>query len=444
MTNRETLPAKEVRTVLGRHILTDAFKTVIDLEKSHGSWIVDAVSGKEYLDLFSMFATMTVGYNHPFLLKNKDRLANAAVNKPTLSDMYTIEYAEFMGTFDEVGIPDYLPYAFFIEGGTLAVENAMKTAFDWKVQKNLDAGRGEKGSQVIHFERCFHGRSGYTLSMTDSYDTRKTRYFPKFHWPRVTHPHLRFPVTEAVIKEVEKLEQQAIAEIKKAIYENPHDIAAIIIEPIQGEGGDNHIRPEFTRQLRAICDEEDIILIYDEVQTGVGITGAFWCHEHFGEDSRPDILAFGKKTQVCGILASRRLDEVPENVFNEASRINSTWGGNLVDMVRFNLILQIVRNEGLVNKAGTQGEYLLTKIQGLAEEFPGFVTNPRGRGLFAAIDLPSQTERSNVRSALYENGIIMLGCGERSLRFRPHLNITQEEIDLAYDLLHKSIKSCLA
>ncbi len=434
----------DVRKVIGRHAITDGFQAIVDLEKSHGSWIVDAVTGKEYLDLFAMFASMTVGFNHTTLISNKDRLLTAAITKPTLSDIYAREEAEFVAVFEEIGIPEYLPYAFFIEGGALAIENALKTAFDWKVRKNLAANRGEKGQQVIHFQYCFHGRTGYTMSMMDPSDLRKIMYYPKFDWPRITMPRLRFPISDTVIKEVEELEQKALAEIRQAIHDNPDDIAAILIEPIQGEGGDNHIRPEFAVNLREICDEEDIIFIYDEVQTGAGITGAFWAHEHFGEKARPDILAFGKKTQVCGILAGKRMEEIENHVFTESNRLNSTWGGNLVDMVRFSIILEIIRDENLVERAQKQGAYFLTKLEALAEEFPGFVTNARGKGLYLAFDLPSGTERGAVLSALYENGAIVIGCGDRTVRFRPHLTIAREEIDLAYDLLVKSVRSCLA
>lgn len=439
-----TIATKDVRQVLGRHILTDGFDAVIDLEKSHGVWLHDGVSGKEYLDLFTMFASMSIGYNHPRMLANKDRFASVAINKPTLSDIYTREYAEFVNTFDQVGIPDYLPYAFFIEGGGLAVENALKAAFDWKVKKNLAAGNGKKGSQVIHFRHCFHGRTGYTMSLTDSPDHRKTMYYPKFNWPRVTFPALSFPVTTATTRDVETLEKQALYEIKQAIADHPSDIAALIVEPIQGEGGDNHCRPEFAQALRQVCDEEDIILIYDEVQTGVGITGTFWAHEQFGPDGHPDIIAFGKKSQVCGVLAGKRLDEVDKNVFHESSRINSTWGGNLVDMLRFALVMEVILEENLLNAAKQQGNYLVGKVNDLAEEFPGFVTNPRGRGLFAAFDLPSGTERDAVLSAIYSNGAIILGCGDRTVRFRPALNITRGEIDTAYEIITQSVRSCLA
>ncbi len=433
-----------VHEILGRHLLTDGYDIVIDLARSHGSWIVDASSGREYLDLFSMFASMTVGYNHPYLLQNQDKLAAAAIQKPTLSDIYTGQYADFVATFGGFGIPDYLPHAFFIEGGGLAVENALKAAFDWKVRKNIAAGKGERGSRIVHFRNCFHGRTGYTMSLTDSHDVRKTLYFPKFEWPRVTHPTLKFPDTDDNEAEVAALEAQSLAEIKRALADHPDDIAALIIEPIQGEGGDNHIRPEFARQLRALCDEAEMLLIHDEVQTGVGITGAFWAHEHFGPDARPDIIAFGKKSQVCGILAGPRLDEVQPNVFNESGRLNSTFGGSLVDMVRFDLILQIMQEENLIAQVQETGAYLLTALDGLMGEFPGFVTNGRGQGLFAAFDLPSTTERDAVNAAILDNGALMLSSGERSVRFRPHLNISRQEIDTALEIITTAVRSCLA
>ena len=434
----------DVRQSLAKHILADGYDIIIDLEKSHGSWIVDANSGREYLDLFSMFASMTVGYNHPFMVAHQDRLAHAALHKPTLSDIYTREYAEFLDTFAEIGIPDYLPHAFFIEGGGLAVENSLKAAFDWKVRKNIAAGKGERGSRIVHFKGCFHGRTGYTMSLTDSPDPRKTLYYPQFDWPRITHPTVQFPQDDSSIEAAQALEAQAIGEIKSALHAAPDDIAAIIIEPIQGEGGDNHIRPEFARQLRELCDEQELLLIYDEVQTGVGITGKFWAHELFGEEARPDVISFGKKTQVCGMLAGPRLDEVEHNVFQESGRINSTFGGNLADMVRFDLILQILRDENILEQVQSSGEVLISQLHGLAEEFPGFVTHPRGAGLFAAFDLPSSTERDAAISKIMENGLIIMGCGPRSIRFRPHLNITAAELDTAMEIITRSIRSCLA
>ena len=213
----------------------------------------------------------------------------------------------------------------------------------------------ERGKQVIHFSRCFHGRTGYTLSMTNT-EPVKTDLFPKFHWPRVHNPAVTFPLTEERLEQVRREEELSLNQIKDAFRQNVDDIAAIIIEPIQGEGGDNHFRPEFFRALRQLADENEAMLIMDEVQTGIGMTGKMWAHQHFVE---PDMIAFGKKTQVCGFLCGRRIEEVTDNVFAVSSRLNSTWGGNLVDMVRAGRYLEIIEEDNLVENARVMGEHLL-------------------------------------------------------------------------------------
>jgi len=436
-----SVDSKQVRTTLGKHILADGYEPVMDLEKSHGSWLVDERDGTEYLDMFSMFASGAVGYNHPDIEAQKERLTLAALYKPTLSDIYNVFYAEFLETFSRIAIPEYLPHTFFIEGGALGVENALKVAFDWKVRKNMAAGKGEKGSKVIHFKQAFHGRTGYTLSLTNTTDPRKTMYFPKFDWPRIDIPKLSFPITDIVLQEVEKNEQLAVDQIKTALTNNQDDVAALIIEPIQGEGGDNHFRDDFFVALRQLCDENEMLFILDEVQTGIGITGKWWAHQHFSV--KPDIISFGKKTQVCGLLAGRRVEEVKNHVFSESSRINSTFGGNLVDMVRFQIILEIIEQEKLLENAKTMGEFLLGEMRNLAEEFPAYVTNPRGLGLFAAFDLPSQTERDKVIAGLLKNKLLMLPSGDNAIRFRPHLNVAREDLTTALEIINSTIKATL-
>ena len=433
------IDARNVHATIGKHMLADGMDQVIDLKKSHGSWLVDAQDGKEYLDLFSMFASMPVGYNHPTLLENRERIADAALNKPTNSDIYSTQMAEFVDTIGRIAQPDYLPYSFFVEGGALGVENALKTAFDWKVRKNLAAGKDKKGSKVIHFRECFHGRTGYTMSLTDSPDPRKKLYFPQFEWPRINNPKLHFPLTDEVLEHILKAEATAINQIKSAVAENPDDIASLIIEPIQGEGGDNHFRGEFLQELRALADEHEFMLIYDEVQTGVGITGKMWAHQLFNSSPRPDIICFGKKTQICGIFAGKRVDEVENNVFHESSRLNSTWGGNIVDMVRISLYLEIMEKEDLVNQAATNGDYLLAKLHDIQADFDGVVHNARGRGLFAAFDLLDGSTRDTLANLIISEGALILGSGKKSIRFRPHLNITREEIDLADEIIRRAL-----
>jgi len=430
----------KVRDRIGRYMLADGMEHVIDLEKSHGSWLVDARNNKEYLDLFSMFASMSVGYNHPYVLENKDRLTDASLNKPTNSDVYSTQMAEFVETMGSMAQPEYLPYAFYVSGGALAVENALKTAFDWKVRKNLANGKNEGGSKIIHFQESFHGRTGYTLSLTDSPDSRKTDYFPKFEWPRIINPKLEFPSTDEVIQIVKEKEAKAVDQIERAMKEYPDEIAGLIIEPIQGEGGDNHFRESFFRQLRELANEHEFLLIYDEVQSGGGITGKMWAHQHYGDDCQPDIISFGKKTQVCGIFASNRLNEVEGHVFEESSRLNSTWGGNLVDMVRFTIYLEIIERENLLDQVKENGAYLKLGLESLQKNYPETVFNVRNRGLFGAFDLKSGEERDKSIELIAKEGAIMLGCGTKSIRFRPHLNVSRTEIDQGIDMINQALK----
>ena len=442
---------QEAKNNIGKRILADGMDQIIDLNKSHGSWLVDSRDEKQYLDLFSMFASLSVGYNHPYLLENKDRLMSSALNKPTNSDVYSMEMAAFVDTMGRIAQPQYLPYAFYIEGGGLAVENALKTAFDWKVRKNLSKGIKNKGSQIIHFKECFHGRTGYTMSLTDSPDPRKTLYFPKFDWPRIDNPKINFPLNDENLEDVINKENIALEQIKDAIRNNPDDIAGLIIEPIQGEGGDNHFRCEFFKELRNLANEEEFLLIYDEVQTGVGITGNMWAHQSFTPHSckcdcedastAPDIISFGKKTQVCGIFASKRLDEVEGHVFHESSRLNSTWGGSLVDMVRFTIYLEIIEKENLVQNANDMGNHLSKCLNDLQANHPNIVSNVRNKGLFGAFDLNDGEQRDSLVGAILNEGAMMLGCGTKSIRFRPHLNITEQEMNDGFSMIDKAISN---
>src|ERR1700742_4336871 len=146
--------------------------------------------------------------------------------------------------------------------------------------------------------------------------------------------------------------------------------------------------------MRQLCDEHDALLIFDEVQTGCGMTGTPWAYQQF--DVVPDVVAFGKKPQGCGIMAGRRVDEVRDNVFAVSSRINSTWGGNLVDMVRSRRILEIIESDGLLDRAAEAGRCLLDQVGALEAEFPGLVFDVRGRGLICAFSLPSAAQRDEL------------------------------------------------
>ena len=431
----------DVHDSLRAHVLVDGYDMVLDTAASQGSWLVDARTGDRYLDVFTFYASSPLGMNHPDLLEDEDfraTLLEVAMNKPANSDVYTVEMARFVDTLARVLGDDALPHYFFIEGGAAAVENALKVAFDWKSRHNAMHGRAAAGSRVMHLKGAFHGRSGYTMSLTNT-DPAKVAKFPKFDWPRLTTPIVRHPLADHA-DDLARQEAIALAEARDAFARYPHDIACIIAEPIQGEGGDNHLRPEFLRALQDIAHANDALFVLDEVQTGAGITGHAWAHQGMGLE--PDVIAFGKKLQVCGVMAGRRVDEVPDNVFNVSSRINSTWGGNLTDMVRARRILEVVESRDLITNAKVQGEHLLGRLLDLAERHPDLVSNVRGRGLLCAVDMPDGDTRDRVTTRLMaEEKVMMLGCGTHTLRFRPSLAVTAEELDTAVDALDRVLST---
>ncbi len=439
----------EVHKTISQNMLADGSSIVFDMERSHDTYFVDAISGREYIDFFTFFASNAVGYNHPKLKDPSflEKLTLSAIHKPSNSDIYTTFMAEFVQKFNQVVMPESMPHLFLVSGGALAVENALKTAFDWKVRKNLDQIKKTAeseldflhglGSKIIHFKDAFHGRSGYTISLTNTSDPRKHMYFPKFDWPRIINPKLSFPTSDQVLEDVKKIEEIALAQIEMAVKQYRGDIAGLIIEPIQGEGGDNHFRPEFMGTLRALADKHEFLLIFDEIQSGIGITGKMWAYEHYGVE--PDIIVFGKKTHVCGIIAGKRIDEVKDNVFVESSRINSTFGGNLVDMVRCTRILEIIEDENLIENAARGGEKMIGGLQAIAEESRDVINNVRGKGLMIAFDLPDPAKRDLMIDTMFDNGLLGMKSGDRSIRFRGMLDTPEETIEKALEIVAQSI-----
>jgi len=436
---------------ISKWLLRDGFDIVVDMEKSKGSHMINKVNGEDWLDFYTFFASAPFGMNHPKLdnPEFKETIFRAAINKVASSDIYTDQMAQFVKTFADVAIPEGFNHVFFIDYGTLAVENTFKVAMDWKVRKLLqqgkccrgDAVKGRRGTKVIHFNDAFHGRSGYTLTVTNTQDPNKYKHFAQFDWPRVMNPKIYWPL-EDNLGVVTWLERVAIKQIKQAIWDNPDDICAIIIETIQGEGGDNHFRTEFFQQLREICDEEDILLIFDEVQCGMGITGKMWAFEHHAP-VKPDMFAFGKKAQICGLVAGPRLDEVEDNCFKISSRINSTWGGTVVDMVRATRYLEIYEEDNILDYvANTAGPALLNGLKKLQEEFPRLISNARGKGLMCAYDFETTAMRDKALKLFWAKKMLVLPCGDVSIRFRPALNVPVADLEAGLAIAREVFREC--
>ncbi len=431
------IDAKHVHETLARHQLADGYPIVMDLAKSHGAWLHDARTGEEYLDFFTCFASWPLGYNHPRFADGKYRedLVRAALTKTANSDIYTVEMAEFVELFATKATPQGYPYNFWISGGSLAVENALKAAFDWKARKiGLDKLKNDGADLVaMHFRHAFHGRSGYTMSLTNT-DPTKTMLFPKFCWPRVHNPAIEVDLAGKIVNDIEAEERKALADIDKGFEQFAGRIACIIIEPMQGEGGDNHFRSEFLAKLRKICDEREALLVFDEVQTGFWGSGKPWLWQLKGV--APDIVAFGKKSQVCGIYSNKRIDEVKDNVFHLPSRINSTWGGNLVDMVRCRKFIEIIAEDDLGAHITRIGQKMIEGLRSIARD-KGSISNIRGHGSLIALTLETTAARKKMLGDLMAKRVMALPSGERAIRFRLPLITSDKELEIALDRIEQ-------
>ena len=427
---------KLVHETLARHQLADGYPFVLDLDKSHGSWLHDARTDTQFLDFFTNFASWPIGWNHPRMSEPAflAEMQKAATNNPANSDLYTQLQAEFVQEFATRVTPASHPHHFWISGGALAVENAMKAAFDWKAHK---ANVQDDGASlvVLHFKHAFHGRSGYTLSVTNT-KADKIALFPKFTWPRVHSPAIEFDLQGKIANDVAAEEAKSCREIEAAFAQYKNRIACILIEPMQSEGGDNHFRTEFLRKLRQYADENAALLVFDEVQTGFFGSGKPWLWQH--HDVEPDIVAFGKKTQICGIYSNRRIDEVEDNVFRKVSRINSTWGGSLTDMVRSKQFIRIILDEKMPENVTRMGAQLIAGLRALASE-RGEITNVRGLGSLIAFTLKDGATRDEWLKKLREKKLLALASGERAIRFRLPFVVQKAEIDVALE----KVAACL-
>jgi len=412
--------------------LADSFPIIWDIQKSFGSTLIDSDNGQQYLDFHGGFGSNPIGWNHPKLLEHfKNNISDELIiNKPANGDFYTAEYIDFINTFKNNVIPKDYPHLFLIDGGALAVENALKVAMDWKYQKNMDLGIKNDNLEILHFEKAFHGRSGYTMSLTNT-EPHKVKYFSKFEWPRLQAPNSNTSQGQQMLED-----NRCLSQIHKTIEEKGKDIAAMIIEPIQCEGGDRFFSEYFLQTLQKMCNHNNILFIIDEVQTGFYTTGKKWCFQHY--DLNPDLVVFGKKTQQCGIFGNSSINSIPNHCFNTSGRINSTWGGNLVDMIRSKAIINIIEDDKLEQNAHDRGKQWLNSMNNL--NLPE-IENIRGKGLIMSFDCKNTEERDKLLNILKDDeNLLALGCGTKTVRFRPNLAVTEEDIENCVARTSNSIK----
>jgi L-lysine 6-transaminase len=421
-------------------LVGDFLPMLVDVERSSGSYLWDEVRDGPVLDMGMYFSSAPLGHNPAAVTTASADLAlrAAARVKPSNPDFANPLLDEFVADFRRVMMPDAMSHLFVIDGGALAVENALKVAFDWKAQ--VASIRDTDALSVLHLRHAFHGRSGYTLSLTNT-DPVKTAGYPAFDWPRVPAPALGEdggPDPDGGELTVE--EAAALEEIEAVLVAEGHRIACFVYEPIQGEGGDRHIGGRFLRAVEDLCVRHDVLTVADEVQTGGGLVGRRWAHEALG--LAPDLVAFGKRLQVCGVLGGRRVADLATNAFVTPSRISSTWGGSLVDMVRFSLLYSAIDRDGVFDRAAALGPTMRAGLEDLATGSGGRLSAPRSRGLWGALSVETPELRNSVvELALSEGDCVLLPCGTRSIRWRPSLLVTENELARSFDVVRDALRA---
>ena len=414
-----------------KYLLPDWVQNIcLNPQKSQGSYLYDDKSERRILDFYNFFSTLPLGYNHTVFNSEAFRsdLLTFGGLKPSTGRILTSFFDNFVLEFNDFVNGQIFNKYFFIHGGGLAVENALKISFDWKRNINKLSGHHIDSSEmeVLSLVNGFHGITGYGLSL--STNELKCNHYPKFDWPKFEPScaswidGTKFKTSNSTSNRLAKIENY----IEKRGKEK---ISSIIIELIQGGGGDQHLCKNFVIGLKNICKKNDILLIIDEVQTGLGTSGKLWCYEHYGVE--PDLLTFGKKAQISGVCINRRIPNISE-VINVPGRLSPTWNGDISDYVRCKYIMKTYQKDGLIENASTLGQYILSSLK----EMNTFL-NVRGRGFLIAFDFESTEKRNQYEKLCFDNGLFLLPMREFTLRMRPNMALTKSEADNALEIMDK-------
>ncbi|RDA83718.1 hypothetical protein CP532_0226 [Ophiocordyceps camponoti-leonardi (nom. inval.)] len=449
-----SLPGPESK----RHIddLKSTFETrslnmMVDYTKSAGNYIADP-DGNMLLDVYAQIASIPVGYNNPALKRAAatPEMIDAIINRPALGNFPSHTWAAILRSGILRAAPRGLDNVFTAMAGSDANELAYKAAFMYRRQQDRggrdvdftpdeveSAMRNESpGSpqlSILSFKNGFHGRLFGSLSTTRSKPIHKLD-IPAFDWPQATFPQCRYPLDQHA-EENARAEKASLDEVDHLISNWRVPVAAVIVEPIQSEGGDNHASADFFRKLRALTRKRNVLLIVDEVQTGVGATGRFWAHDHWELDDAPDMVTFSKKAQTGGYYFRSR-DLLP----NKPYRQFNTWMGDPAKALLFRAIVDEVERLDLVANTARVGDYLYRRIEELAARHPDHFRNLRGkdRGTFIAFDNP---KRDAFLAKAKTFGINIGGSGASAVRLRPMLIFQQHHADILVDALDKVAKS---
>lgn len=439
------IPGPNARTWMGRGTfdMQHRYRAVMmDDAASDGVWLHD-VDGNVMLDLFANFALGALGYNHPALVETarSPAFVAAAVNPTSTPFVTTPAWIDFVSAMEGYA-PKGMARIFCVDGGGEGVESALKAAFiRHGERRRAAAGRPTNPLELTPEEQCaildnegtdavvvsfagaFHGRGLGPMSATHSKLIHKAD-LPSFSWPTAIFPASRFPLDQHADDNL-KAEAEALQSLEHLLEKYAGRVAAILVEPIQSEGGDRHASPAFFRGVQALAKQAGAALLFDEVQTGMGITGTLWAHEQLELPTPPDIVCFGKKMQMGGFFATSDYD------IAQFGRMYQTRNGDRARAMLGLATLRAIESDGLLANVRETGAYFLARLGELAARFPALVTQPRGRGFLLAFDLPTTAARDEFNTRALRRGVFASYTGVRSVRLRPHLITTRAHVDEA-------------
>ena len=399
------------------------FNLTIDFEKSHDSYLLDKLSQESYLDFFGLYATLPLGYNHPIFQteefrKEYNRVASVKVSN---CEMASDEAREFLKTFRSHASMKPFSHFHFCCTGALAIEASIKIAMDHKPCEN---------PMVLSLKESFHGINAYGGFVTDRFEPVNQRLngFPQMDWIKLVSPKIVYNNNQIDEKESENRLHQFKKEFENALSQyGKKRIVAFVIEPIQSTYGDNYFPQDFFDYVRKQCSQNDIALIFDEIQVGFGTTGKMWYFEHLG--IIPDIVVFGKKTQTSGVMVQKKFAQT----FDRPIRLEVTWDGDLTDMIRCKYILKAYQQYNILDNVNQRSRQLFDGLRGVEN-----IKNLRSKGLLFAFDFESIEKRDSFFDKAVKNRFLCNRTRDRSVRLRPNLNVSPDEINSAISIIKKA------